>query len=278
MKFIISLAPTRLSHGIASSLNCIEGIEVIFWDPANKPVMDMFDEVKPNVILCYPEYLNLQEMEIAISRYPETGIVCLGDAPKGIRAHMATGASESPEVPSLGFVDGAMIAQVNRGEYDSKLKSEIMIFTDYIDLDAKKKEMIETLCNIYNVKIFGSKKINLVNYLGNVDLPTRSHAMASTDLYVDLGDNTWYDAATVGSSVAVLSEADISGVATFCDKDSMLKVVDKVLSDSDKKSKTKIARASVRSRTYFEPINEILLFFGLSDYSEQLKEIKRRLV
>ena len=225
MKFIVSLAPTRLSHGIASSLNCIDGTDIIFWEPHNKPAMDMFDEVKPNIVFCYPKDLRSQEMQIAMSRYPDTGVVCLGDVSEGINAHIATGASESPQVPSLGFVDGAMIAQVNRGEYDPKLKSEIMIFTDYMPFDMKRKELIESLCSSYNVKIFGSKKVDFVNYLGNVDLPTRSNAMASTDLYVDLGDNTWYDAAIIGSSVAALSKEAISGVDTFTDKESMLEVV-----------------------------------------------------
>jgi len=278
MKFVINLSPTRLSHGIASSLGCLTNADVMYWHSHGTSIMDMFDEIQPDILLCEPELLRGEEISIAIARYPNTKLVCLGTCDKELNAHFVIGDSNNPKVPSVFFADGAMIAQINNGKYDPKLDSEVMIYTDYIKISDDTNDFISLLCEKYRTKIFGSKKISVPNYLGNIDLPTRSNAIASTKVYVDLDGGSWYDAATIGTLATTHSSRKQNIVKSFSSVQELQENVKELMSIENREPKIKLAKAAVRNQTYFEPVCDMLSFFDLKEYVDQLKEIKRKIL
>lgn len=275
MKVVFTASDNQIINGICASLECCSALDTLVWNPEVKPVMDMFDEVKPSIVFIQGEVSPL-ELQIARSNYPQTQIVLVSDDDfDKFSPNLIITEKQIKEIPTIRPYVGANIAQINRGVVDDKLKSDIVCFSDNLNIDAKTGAVIDFICNSYKTKIFGSQKIQVPNYLGVVDNTTKSNAIKSAKVMIDLGQDSWKDACSIGTTPVVLSENTISGVNTFTDVSSLKKVLDKVFSE-DKKGN--FLKTMIYNKTYFDLASEVLSFFGLRQSIDELQGIKKELL
>ena len=68
MKVLIQEQTGRTGVGIASSLSLVPEFSVIMWNPNAKPIMDMFDESKPDIVMVGSDILKEEAFKIGLSR------------------------------------------------------------------------------------------------------------------------------------------------------------------------------------------------------------------
>ena len=279
MKVLIDSSCGRTGDGIASSLFWIPDTEVIIWLSQTKPLMDMFDETKPDIVMADWTKFSTPEMAIAAQIYPHTKLVALGDPESdngatGLQPDLSISNYGVGGTPYIGFSGGAMIGHIGSPTPEEHLKTDLLCITDYIlDLD-KVMWAIDFLCENYNIKIFGTKRINIPHYLGQIDYTTKAASLASTTVYVDLDGESWYDAAWLGKQCVSISKECFN---SFKDTKTLKNNVDKALGVTPEKNSAEI-KLIAKNKTYFEITNEILSFFNLTEQRNQLTEKKRELI
>ena len=275
MKAVFSKIDNKILNGICSSLECCSDIETIIWDSETKPVMDMFDELKPDILFCEGN-ISARELHIARANYPRVAIVLMADedfssfSPNLILTH-----EKSEDFPSIKPSVGANIAQINRGTKREKLESEIVCFSDDLNIDARVGAILDFVCNTYKTKIFGSQKIQVPNYLGIIDNNIKADAICSSKIMLDLGQDSWRDSCSLGVTPLVLSEDTISNIGTFTDIASLKREIDKALEENKNNN---ILKMMIYNKTYFDLVCEILSFFGVNQCVEELQTLKKELL
>lgn len=240
MKVLIDASCGRTSDGIASSLFWISGVEVISWSSDIKPIMDMFDETQPDIVILSNEHLHKSELAIASSRYPNTRIVSLnktagydysiyskGGAEKSIggltpgnqiEAHLTitkfAGTENGSGGKHLHFGGGAMIGNIGSPPRVETLKTDLLCLTDHIQNFTLANEILGFLCKNYNIKIFGKNWVPFPNYLGQIDTRTQAEALASTAIYIDLDGLSWHDAAWLGKPCVLIGKKSANSFET----------------------------------------------------------------
>jgi hypothetical protein len=275
MKVVFNKSDSPVFNGLCSSMECCSEVETVLWDSETKPIMDMFDETKLDLLFC-EDNISPRELHIARSNYPNVGVVLMADSDlKQFGPNLVLSFEETEDFPTIGPSVGANIAQLNRGAKRDKLTSEVILFSDDLKIDARVGAILDFVCNSYRTKIFGAQKIQVPNYLGTIGNRVKADAICSSKIVLDLGQNTWRDTCSLGSTPLVLSEDDIPNVGTFTDVGSLKKEIDKTLKDN---KDTGILRMMVYNNTYFDLACEIFSFFGVTQYVEELQKLKGELL
>jgi|TARA_R100000995_G_scaffold37301_1_gene17137 hypothetical protein len=265
MKVMIQANMGRIGDGIASSLVHIPQFQVSAWSPSAKPIMDMFDEMKPNLVIASSEMLKDKAFPIASQRYPETRIVSIGiPQDDTTRPHLVISNNVCSEYPSLVFEGGVMIGKIGRPSVVEKLKSDVLCITDYVEGTEEQRGIVEFLCSAYNIKIFGNSNFPVPNYLGIADDQTKANALASTKVYVDLDGESHNDALW-------LKKNSVSKFKNILD---LKKQIDALLNVGDQE----INKIKVKNKTYFDLCSDLLKFFGVQDAAKYLIEKKGQLL
>jgi len=276
MKAVFSFKEDRLTSGIASSFQACDDVDVIYWTPGSKATMDMFDEIQPDVLVCETSLFG-PEMSIAASRYPNARIIGIGKESDAFIPSLLITNEQSNNCPVLPPVGAANIAQINRGNYESVLSTHILSFTDDINIGSKVGEILDEVCSSYQTKLYGKQKINLPNYLGNMEPRARSNALASSQIYLDLDGETWFDACVVGTIPLVFSEKPFGEpVRTFKNSEELHGHIKEI--EEQKEDKSNFLKAFVYGRTYFDFAASIFSFFNMHAYADQLQIMKKALL
>ena len=114
MKVLVQEEMGRLGDGISSSLVWVDDIQVSRWNCKNKPIMDVFDEMTPDMLFVSTEVLRDPALQIAIERHPNTRVISLGPKEGGIDPHLSIDKKTNPEVPTIIFNDGVMLGKIGR--------------------------------------------------------------------------------------------------------------------------------------------------------------------
>jgi hypothetical protein len=256
-------------------MECCSDIETLIWDSATKPVMDMFDETRLDMLFCEGN-ISPRELHIARTHYPNVAVVLMADSDiKQFGPNLVLTFEEIKDFPTVRPSVGANVAQLNRGTKRDKISSEVVVFSDRLQIDARVGAILDFVCNSYKTKVFGATKIQVPNYLGIIDNKMKADAICSSKVVLDLGQGTWRDTCSLGSTPLVLSEEAIPNIGTFTDIASLKKEIDKAL-EEDKD--TGVLKMMVYNKTYFDLSSEILSFFGANQYVEELQKIKGALL
>tara|TARA_R110002153_G_scaffold131698_2_gene280672 strand:+ start:282 stop:1076 length:795 start_codon:yes stop_codon:yes gene_type:complete len=264
MKAMIQEETGRLGDGISSSLVWVDDIQVSRWNCKNKPIMDMFDEMIPDMLFVSTEVLRDPALQIAIERHPNTRVISLGPKEGGIDPHLSIDKKTNPEVPTIIFNDGVMLGKIGRPSSKDDLMSDVLCLTDYIEGNQEQIGVLQFLSASYNTKIFGSTHVPVPSYLGMVTDQVKADAMASTKVYVDLDGGS-------NNDLLWLKKNTITKFKNILD---LKKKVDRALKEGDQN----INHISVKNRTYFDLCGEILNFFGLKEAGENILEKKGQLL
>lgn len=264
MKVLVQEETGRLGDGISSSLVWVDDLKVSRWSYKNKPIMDMFDEMKPDMLFISTKVLMDPALQIAIKRHPNTRVISLGLKEGGISPHLSVGKKTNPEVPTIIFNDGVMLGKIGKPSSKDELMSDVLCLTDYIEGNQEQIGVLQFLSSSYNTKIFGSTHVPVPSYLGMVTDQVKADAMASTKVYVDLDGGSHND-------LLWLKKNTITKFKNILD---LKKKVDRALKEGDQD----INHISVKNKTYFDLCGEILNFFGLKEAGDRIIEKKGKLL
>jgi len=273
MKVLIDSACKRVGDGIASSLFWIPDTDISVWFSEIKPVMDMFDETTPDIVIVEGGKLSSVELKIASSRYPHTRIISVGKIEdRKVNPHLSISKYNTEDTATIHFDDAAMIGKMSPFQKVSHLHTDLLCLTDQIDQNDKTNKILDFLCKNYNIKMFGDQKVDFPNYLGQIDPLTRSQAISSAVVYIDLDGGSWYDAAWFGRQCVSVSE---SCFRNFDNIEKLQSEIEDALKEGEKNCEG--IKLLVKNKTYFELAGEILSFFGLMEQRHLLMEKKKEI-
>jgi len=186
--------------GLGSALSFIRDMNVIFWQEKNKPIWDMMEEKKPDILIMDSQYITPNVLQAA-GEY-NTSVVSVGytalkhdqllliyvpsELPEIIVKNMK---KESPvDIVSLPYM--ANIALFRKGVEQPYLKSDILYFS-FNKTPVGNIPNLYKLLDDYNVKILGPQYMSIPCYLGSTSYQRLSDALVSTRLYLDLDGTMW---------------------------------------------------------------------------------------
>jgi hypothetical protein len=182
--------------------------DTVLWNPDVKPVYDMLDEEKPDLLICDIRYATDSFIK-AMNEY-KVNIVLFGNgAPQGLNPKVLC-ASPNTGVKIREFIEqgdhetlyldkSANTALYNDGEKSDLFESDI----SYISTNTKnmfEKILILSELNKDNVlKIYGNTRMPLDNYLGNVRNADISRILNSSNAVLDWNGEFLLDIIAHGS-------------------------------------------------------------------------------
>ena len=276
MRVLIDADCGRIGEGLASSLFWVPEMEVMTWFASAKPAMDMFDETNPDILIVKGQKLNSAEIKIASSRYPNTRLISIGAVEDNIISpHLSlANPKQANKFPSIPFFGGAMLGAIGNAQENVQMESEVLCITDYLDLQKEENlEYLKFVCENYNAKFFGLKRVPFASYLGTVTPAQKASSIASTSVYLDLDGESWHDAAWLGKEVVSVSENSLNH---FSGMEDLEEKIDFCL--SRKGSATNEIKATVVNATYFDLSYELLNFLGFSNEAMFLQQKKKELL
>lgn len=259
-----------ITDGLAATLVSIPGIEATMWVPTHKPVFDMLEEIKPEWIICpsnmltpifidaIKEYnVNLILLGLCEQDTPNVRLVCVDEnTPDKIVEN------SKQDIPCYKIKPAANIAQYNDCNYDDKYKSDILYFSN-VDI-SKKPHIYYSLSELislekYQIKICGTTKIPLAEYIGVPTLQQSRALLGSTKIALDFDRNIIYDCAS--SKTFCLSNIKQDMFPSY--QDNLVKQVEHFLSDKagekHRKSFTEKAyKNTIENNTFFHRIHDML--------------------
>ena len=153
MKIIIPQIPTQIFYNLAQCLESIKNtsnIELVFWSYQHKSIVDMFDELQPDIVFLHESQLDAafnivsQEFDFRYVLLTENAIPNqLVKQPDAVLTHPAfRDRIENNNIINLRPL--ASVAQIHNAEYQEDMSSDILVNTSGIELTP----------NIYNIISF----------------------------------------------------------------------------------------------------------------------------
>ena len=215
MKVALPDLPFAYLRGIASALKTLEEeceLQLFMWNDTT-PLMDVFDEIKPDLVLLYQnqvdisidlaaqdcnfEYIVFSASRIQLQNQPIAYITDSQHVSNFINYQKNT----------LLVKPSANVAQIHNGKKSNILESEVSVFNNDIQLGLEHLNILNWLTSKYSTKIFGPQKIELPQYLGDFTIFERADAIASSKVSVDLGNFDCLDAAYLKTAPVVFQGA-----------------------------------------------------------------------
>ena len=221
MKIIIPNANVPIFRYIAQCLETItnDNLNVLYWNPSIIPIIDMFDELSPNVVFLHESQLD-EAFKIVCQDFNFKYVVCVnGNTALPASLTQSPHAIIAPSDSKVDFSDHhvirirpmANIPAVHNAQYVENLKSEILIDTTSVNMDDELVKLISYLIATHHTKIIGDHALTLPQYLGKVTMLERANFIKSTNIFLDIGTGGHYlDAAYL--KVAALTTHSTSSV------------------------------------------------------------------
>jgi len=177
-------------------------MEIVLWNPNVKPLIDLFDEIWPDLIFLHEQILR-PEINLVLEEFDFRYVLACGGPndhlhrrPDVVLTHKeATGAFD-PSYKTLVSSPVADAISMHFSEHDERVESDILIITNpQIQFTDNLIAMTEYLCHNYRTKIIGSGTVDNYHYLGAVSPAERASFIRSTKLVIDLGSYEFLDAA-----------------------------------------------------------------------------------
>lgn len=152
--------------GVAHAIEEVVG-EAFFFDLNTTSMFDLLETKRPEIVLLETKDLPKAHLEYAKAEYPATKFILFNDRDSQTQADLVIdlkNKSSNWYLPNL--VDTAICTD---GQETPFLKCDFAMFTDNVDQEnVILKEWLEILGQRFNIKLFGSKKIDCSYYAGNI--------------------------------------------------------------------------------------------------------------
>ena len=271
MKIVITQTNDDIIMGVAAALSSIEN--VILWNPNTKPVMDMFDELSPDVLICQQSSVTMPIKE-AVSEHKKTKIVLFGVVPPAdLRVDLLCAPDNIPiqqmerlykgNIAQLGR--GADLARFSNGKAQARHSSDIFFLSD-IPPNINNTASYNTLARLtthYRVKVLGPAPMPIASYVGNADLKIVCDVIKSTKIAIDYDHKHCFDYAA--NKVFCLSNKQ--GMFPTISSDCAIHDCAKYLNND--KARDNVIEANydlvVNKHTYFHSVAEIFNKIGFEN-------------
>ena len=203
MKIIIPNLPIAIMHDIIQCLESVKHIlhiEPLFWSVEHKPIIDMFDEIKPSIVFIHESQLD-QAFEIVCQEFNFNYVLVTNNPipshvskpPSLILTH--TNSRTPFEQPVINIRPMARVAQIHNSKIQQKMASEVLVNTTNVEITSDILNLLLYLANQYKTKIIGNQPVKLHHYLGDVTMFERADFIKSAKAVIDLNQLDFWDAA-----------------------------------------------------------------------------------
>ena len=178
-------------------------MEIILWNPNVKSMIDLFDELQPDLIFLHEQILR-PEINIVLEEFDFRYVLACGRPndqltrrPDVVLTNKEATIAFDPSYKTLVTEPVADTISMHLSEYDKRCESDILMFTHpNIQFTDNLIAMTEYLCHNYRTKIVGNGPIDSYHYLGRVTPAERASFIKSTKLVVDFGSYEFLDASS----------------------------------------------------------------------------------
>jgi hypothetical protein len=237
MKVIIPQLQIQVLHDIAQcleSINEVTDIESIYWDSSKKPIIDMFDEVRPEIIMLHESQLDdafavvaqefdfkyvliAEKLPAQLSKPPDAVITTAPFLQNFPEHYSNLDSVFSSPIPShvMEVKHLTRLAQIHGGSYNSNMKSEVLVDTTGIEINDIIFDTLSFLTSNYKTKIIGNSVVKLHHYLGIINIFERANFIKSTQVMVDFNGSGVWDASYLRVPSITVNNADNPHILQF---------------------------------------------------------------
>ena len=283
MKVLIPNLPFHHFRNIAGCLQTITAkadLEVFLWNPAEKPIIDVFDAVSPDLVFLHENQLD--EAFNLLCKECDFDYVLISSKPCPHMAKQPSAVITSKQFETnfkdqkgiMSLLPAAKVTEIHAAKKREVTQSEVLIVTGVIPHTEAIADSMQSLCQSYRTKIIGDIPIALPNYLGAVSMFERANFIKSAKVLVDFGSYEYLDAAYL-KTPPLFGQPPVEGlegVKTFSDIPTLMSGVESLL--SNKVEAKKYARAMhediIHQHTCYHRCAKIFKKIGMSDISDTL--------
>ena len=273
MKIIIPNTPVQVLHDIAQTTETIKdraNLEIIIWDVQHKPIIDMFDELKPDIVMIHESQLDhafaivCQEFEF---KYVVVAANPLPEWPKAPSAIITEPSlvKNFPRLPVMQAVHLARLAQIQGGSYNPNMKSEVLVDTTSVEMNPNLYDLLRFLTSNYKTKIVGGTPVKSHHYLGAVNMFERADFIKSAQMVVDINSYTFWDASYLKVPSTTVAPNAPSHVLQFQNLDILKHNIESILSNP-------LIRAKYTGMCYKETLKENTFHHFAAKLFQTIKE------
>lgn len=270
MKVVLSQEENYKAIGLASTLASIYANDFFYWNPKEKPVFDLFDELKPDILFLHEQYNN-EVVHSALSEYPSTKFIFIGNTinGKGPDAIITWDKELEISIPTFYFRPLVDLINYHSGTVQNKLKTDLIYYSRTPD-----KEVLDVLGRLsldFQLKIYGPHRIDLPNYLGFLDTHQISDAFASSKINIDFHETRME--AALSRTISLCSYDCPKQWSRFSDYDDLKEKISLLLQNELEEERQKVGNNLynfvVSRHTYFHLISEVFSKIGLIEESKK---------
>ncbi len=275
-------------NGIISTIgvldNKLDNIRMINWNPSTKPVFDMFDELKPDLIIC--NATTAPTMQKAIDEYGTKLIVCGGIPPNNLKPDLVLFSDLVPDMvkkhcesPYINVKKAANLGKFRGGKFEEDKKTDVLYYASQPTSQTNEADILSILSGMsYQFKIIGYRR-PLIQYIGQTSVYETANFFASAKLSIDIGGQQEYDIAAQKGCCLSNQDSDLFPSVTDVSVEQWSKRIEELLEKD--KLRASIAKSAykkvISEHTYFHRLVDIFNNLGWSEEAEQTSEILKEL-
>ena len=263
-------------------------VQTFLWEPDQRPIIDVFDELHPDVVFIHENQLDAA-FNIVSKEFDFKYVLVGSKEPEGVEKYpdvIVTTSSfkENFSSPSqtISLLPAAKVTQIHSGKKDDSLESEVLITTGVVPNTGPVINSIQALCHKFNTKIIGDEPIPLPNYLGKTSMFERADFIKSSKVLVDFGSYDYLDAAYLGVP-SLFGQNILEGlgsVKTFRDIPTLLQQTQDILDNPEQAQEyAKLMREHItESHTYYHRTASLFSKMGIKDVADSLIDFFKELL
>jgi hypothetical protein len=283
VKILIPNLPFVHFRNIAGCLQTLESkvdIQIFSWNPDQKPIIDVFDEVAPDLVFLHENQLGrafdvlCKELDfnyvLVGSQHPAN----VAKKPCAVITSKQFEENFKNQENIISLPPAAKVTEIHAARKIKMLESEVLLITGVLPNTEAIMDSMRSLCRSYRTKIIGDIQVPLPHYLGSVNMFERANFIKSAKVFVDFGSYEYLDAAYL-KTAPLFGQTPLptfETVKTFSDIPTLMEGVDSLLSDSEgsKKYVEDLHEDVIHRHTYYHRCAQVFKEIGLTDISDAL--------
>ena len=288
MSVIISRNNPQTVLSLGECISAI-GHEVTVWDRETKPIYDMLEEQKPDIL--FLEKNDIAEIVYeAIKEYKPTVVLHSAFLPPemddtdvvSLILYEATisekiAANISENVPRLPFAPGANLIMTKQGSYDHRFETDVFYYANISPPYALAEDYLK-IFHQFGIKCAGPTIIPFHNYMGVTNQKEKYTFFSSAKVSICDSLEDAYTAALCGSVPVLPRQQGVPEVfLTFREADELEeKIATNLQNEKLRRKNLKQAKRHAKENTYFDRLKALGEILDAGIDLDKVDEIKAR--
>lgn len=276
------------ANGIVSTLSLLSNktndIKVVHWNPASKPAFDMFDELKPDLVLCDGQ--TAPSMSKVIKEYGTKLIICGSMPPHGLEPDLILFSEQVPEMiikhceyPSLAIKNAADISKYRNGKFSEDKSTEILYYASQKEPQNNEASILGLLSGLkWQFKIIGYRR-PLLQYVGRTSVYETADFFASAKITIDINSAQQYDVAAQ-SGFCISNKSGLFPHIEEFSPEEWEDTIEVAMQDEHKRGvvSSQAHEEVIANHTYFHRLAEVFEKLGWNDEQQLTLETLSKVV